>query len=75
MHLLKKFVKLRFYVDNAVLLADRFQFILIFLCNKKSLKLNWLVFQVFGLVKDPASDNNWKIKHTEARLVAKVRNC
>jgi len=26
--------------------------------------------QVFGLIRDPDSDNNWKIKHTEARLVA-----
>jgi hypothetical protein len=26
--------------------------------------------QVFGLVRDPTSDNNWKIKSTEARLVA-----
>jgi len=25
--------------------------------------------QVFGLVRDPAADNNWKIKQTEARLV------
>ena len=26
--------------------------------------------QVFGLIRDPDSENNWKIKHTEARLVA-----
>jgi len=25
--------------------------------------------QVFGLVRDPGADNNWKIKQTEARLV------
>ena len=25
--------------------------------------------QVFGLIKDPSADNNWKIKQTEARLV------
>jgi len=25
--------------------------------------------QVFGLVRDPTADNNWKIKQTEARLV------
>ncbi len=65
-------MKLRFYKDNSVHLADCFHFSV-----KKKIKMpnnNW-VFQVFGLVKDPASDNNWKIKHTEARLVAKVRNC
>lgn len=27
--------------------------------------------QVFGLVRDPAAENNWKIKYTEARLVAR----
>ena len=26
--------------------------------------------QVFGLIRDPSSDNNWKIKYTELRLVA-----
>merc|ERR1719400_1429931 len=26
--------------------------------------------QVFGLVRDPTAENNWKIKNTEARLVA-----
>jgi len=26
--------------------------------------------QVFGLVRDPGAQNNWKIKNTEARLVA-----
>ena len=25
--------------------------------------------QVFGLIRDPSADNNWKIKQTEARLV------
>ena len=25
--------------------------------------------QVFGLIRDPDSENNWKIKQTEARLV------
>lgn len=27
--------------------------------------------QVFGLVRDPGAQNNWKIKYTEARLVAR----
>ena len=29
-----------------------------------------LFFKVFGLVRDPGAQNNWKIKNTEARLVA-----
>jgi hypothetical protein len=28
-----------------------------------------LYVQVFGLIRDPGADNNWKIKQTEARLV------
>jgi len=27
--------------------------------------------QVFGLIRDPGAQNNWKIKYTEARLVAR----
>ena len=29
-----------------------------------------LSLKVFGLVRDPGAQNNWKIKNTEARLVA-----
>ena len=28
-----------------------------------------IMFQVFGLIRDPGAENNWKIKQTEARLV------
>ena len=27
------------------------------------------MFKVFGLIRDPGAENNWKIKQTEARLV------
>ena len=33
--------------------------------------LDWL--QVFGLIRDPMEDNNWKMKHTEARLLERER--
>ena len=33
-----------------------------------------LFLQIFGLIRDPRSDNNWKIKHTEARLFARKVN-
>ena len=28
-----------------------------------------LLLKVFGLIRDPGAENNWKIKQTEARLV------
>ena len=31
--------------------------------------LTEIMFQVFGLIRDPGAENNWKIKQTEARLV------
>ena len=36
--------------------------------------MHWLcllterMFKVFGLIRDPGAENNWKIKQTEARL-------
>ena len=32
--------------------------------------LTLIILKVFGLVRDPGAQNNWKIKNTEARLVA-----
>ena len=29
----------------------------------------YLSAQVFGLIRDPGAENNWKIKQTEVRLV------
>lgn len=34
--------------------------------------LSAFTLQVFGLARDPAADNNWKVKYTEARLADKT---
>ena len=44
-----------------------FEQVLSFKCH---FKLSCLIFKVFGLVRDPGAQNNWKIKNTGARLVA-----